>query len=207
MTATGGVEDRITAAITLTIQGERFDAQVTVPSGTTTCSRLLPVFRALAEAIVGVGVEQCGNEGKTVSCSRGCGACCRQLVPISGTEAREIRALIRDLPEPRRTEVEGRFRDAGQRLETAGLSEHLLADRPFAPGESERLGLEYFRLAVAARVSTALSRLDRRPGETGRAWVPLILAPEWAERNPEEAPRPGPELLSGLIGLLTGDRF
>jgi Fe-S-cluster containining protein len=241
-------DDQITATIALTILGERFDAQVTVPSGNTSCSRLLPVFRALADAIVGVGVEQCAREGKTVSCRRGCGACCRQLVPISGTEAREIRTLVRELPEPRRTEVEGRYRAARERLDGAGLSEPLLSSRPFEPGEAERLGLAYFHLGiacpfledeacsiyedrpiacheylvtsdpahcarpsaetvecvpVASRVSTALSRVGRGPEQTGRAWVPLIAALDWAEQNPEEPSRPGPVLLRELIEELT----
>lgn len=241
-------DDQITATIALSILGERFDAQVTVPSGNTSCSRLLPVFRALADAIVGVGVEQCAREGKAVSCRRGCGACCRQLVPISGTEARAIRALVRDMPESRRNEVEGRYRAARERLVEAGLSEPLHASRPFEPGEAERLGLAYFRLGiacpfledeacsiyddrpischeylvtsdpvhcarpsaetvscvpVAARVSAALSRVSRRPDETGRAWVPLIAALEWAEQNPEEPSRPGPILLRELIEELT----
>jgi Fe-S-cluster containining protein len=245
-------EARTTATIALSIQGERFDARMMVPSENTTCSRLLPVFRALAAAIVGVGVERSGKEGKTVSCSRGCGACCRQLVPISATEAREIRALVRNLEEPRRREVEDRFREARHRLDAAGFSEQLMSAQPLASGESDRFGLEYFHLGipcpfledeacsiyedrpiacreylvtsdpvhcaqpsaetvacvpVAARVSTALARLDHRADKPGRAWVPLILAPLWAEQNPDELSGTGPDLLRGLIGHLTGDRW
>ncbi len=240
-------EDQVTATINLAIQGERIEARLTVPAGETTPSRLLPVFRALADAIVDVGVAQEAARGKTVSCSRGCGACCRQLVPISGTEARALRELVRDLPETRRNRIEERFRDARRRLDAAGLSEVLLASRAFEAGEAERVGLGYFHLGIAcpfledeacsiyedrpiacheylvtsdpahcarpsaltvecipipSRVSTALSRLSRRPEDTGRSWVPLITALEWAERNPDEPSRPGPELLEGLIGSL-----
>jgi Fe-S-cluster containining protein len=243
-------EPTATATIALAIQGEQFEARVTVPSGPTSYSTLLPVFRALAEAIVKVGVEHSKGEGKTVSCAKGCGACCRQLVPISATEARGIRALLDGLPEPRQSEIRGRFLAARRRLEEAGLLDRLLSSRSFDPGASEPFGLEYFHLGVpcpfleeeacsiyeerpiacreylvtsdplhcarpsaqtvacvgiASRVSTALCRLDRKE-EPGRSWIPLIVAPEWAERNPsEKPPRPGPDLLRDLIGQLTAE--
>ena len=49
--------------------------------------------------VVGVAVEDAVAEGETISCKKGCGACCRQLVPISQVEARRIRDLVEAMPE------------------------------------------------------------------------------------------------------------
>jgi hypothetical protein len=55
-------------------------------------------------------------------------------------------------------------------------------------------------------VWTALARFDKLPpGERFIRWVPLILAPEWADAHPDQTPpRPGPELLKELFEHLTG---
>jgi Fe-S-cluster containining protein len=55
------------------------------------------------------------------------------------------------------------------------------------------------------KVWTALARFDKvLPSAQTIRWVPLILAPDWAAENPEEAdPRPGPELARELFDYLT----
>ena len=36
-------------------------------------------------------------------------------------------------------------------------------------------------------------------------WVPLVVAPEWADAHPDEsAARPGPEIVGEFFGTLTG---
>src|SRR5262249_14826542 len=51
------------------------------------------------------------------------------------------------------------------------------------------------------RLSVALKRLEDGPqAERSIRWVPLILAPEWAEAHPEEpAARPGPLWVNALV--------
>lgn len=52
-------------------------------------------------------------------------------------------------------------------------------------------------------VSNALSRIDDPRARREASWVPLILAPEWAESHPDNAPpRPGPALLSAFMERL-----
>ena len=51
---------------------------------------MLPVIQNFANALVDVAVKSVEDKGKTISCKAGCGACCRQLVPISETEAQAI---------------------------------------------------------------------------------------------------------------------
>jgi hypothetical protein len=39
-------------------------------------------------------------------------------------------------------------------------------------------------------------------------WVPLVLAPEWADNHPEEpSPRPGTEWLREVLERLTGQKI
>jgi Fe-S-cluster containining protein len=141
-------DETATATIVLSVGGERFDARMTVPAGPTSPSRLLPTFRALANAVVDLGVEKARLEGETVSCARGCGACCRQLVPISPAEAAAIRELVEGLPAERRATIEGRFARARERLSRAGFLERLLGTLPLDAGAYDRFGLDYFHLGI-----------------------------------------------------------
>ncbi|HEY3111241.1 MAG TPA: YkgJ family cysteine cluster protein, partial [Chloroflexota bacterium] len=79
----------------------------------------------------------------------GCGACCRQLVPISSVEARVLTELIDRLPEARRAVVEERFGDAAERLAAAGLLEKLEHPERFPDRDLHELGLDYFRQGIA----------------------------------------------------------
>src|SRR5262245_35413661 len=114
-----------TADLALAGGGWQFRAKVTVPAGPTRLRVLLPLVQSLADQVVGAAVKGVEEQGHQISCKKGCGACCRQLVPIAEEEARHIRDLVEALPEPRRTEVRTRFREARRRLDEAGLLEPL----------------------------------------------------------------------------------
>jgi Fe-S-cluster containining protein len=126
----------------------RIRGEVRVTTGPTTPADLLPVIRSLAEALVGSAVEAARAQGHAISCEKGCGVCCRQLVPIPPTEARRIRDLVHDLPEPRRSEIRGRFTDARRRLQQAGLLEDLLDLGRVSKERRTEFGLTYFRQGI-----------------------------------------------------------
>jgi Fe-S-cluster containining protein len=138
-----------TATVELALDGEKYEARLTVPAGPCAPARLLPSLRPLAEALLDVAVSRARSEGLSVSCAKGCGACCRQLVPISPTEAREIARLVDGLPEPRRTAIRDRFAKARQALAGAGLLPRLLDPEGFPDATVKALGLDYFRLGIA----------------------------------------------------------
>ncbi|MFO0959213.1 MAG: YkgJ family cysteine cluster protein [Isosphaeraceae bacterium] len=217
---------------------------------------MLPALgRSLTGAIVGCSVARDAAEGHAVSCRKGCGACCRQLVPLAEPEARQIRDLVEAMPEPRRSEIRARFEDARRRLEASGeVGEKLLHPGRFSDDElrARDLGLAYFRLGIPcpfleeescsihpdrpmacreylvtspaefcadpsaetvrvvqlpAKVSTAVTLIGVEPDGSRRftRWVPLILAPGWADGHPDDLPpRPGPEWVRELIARLTG---
>ena len=60
-------------------------------------------------------------------------------------------------------------------------------------------------LPIAARASAALMHLDDVPEKSYMQWMPLTLALEWAEKNPEPPPRAGTELLGRFLECLGKD--
>ncbi len=138
----------ITASVKLNLSGTPVEAKITVPTAPFPLPMLLPTFRSMAETIIGQAVEDVQSEGLTISCRSGCGACCRQLVPISEVEARLIHDLVMNFPEPRRSEVLARFAEARLRLEQAGLLEMLLTPGAFSDDQLRPVALDYFRQGV-----------------------------------------------------------
>jgi Fe-S-cluster containining protein len=244
-------QETVSAQVDLRIGERRLHAEMSVPAGPTRLVDLLPLVQNLASAVVGAAVEDVVEQGETISCKKGCGACCRQLVPISQVEARRIRDLVEEMPAARREQVRARFAEARERLHAAGVLEQLERREQWAPDGVERIGVDYFRLGIPCpfledescsihrdrpvtcreylvtspaehcaqptretvqtariplKVWTALARFDKLPpGERFIRWVPLVLAPEWADAHPDQTPpRPGPELLKELFEHLTG---
>jgi Fe-S-cluster containining protein len=109
---------------------------------------MIPIFHALADTIVEVAVKSLEQQGRHLSCREGCGACCRQLVPIAPVEAVHLRNLIDDLPEPRRSAIRARFAEARRTLLEAGLLEKLRTPEGFSDDELRPMGIEYFRQGI-----------------------------------------------------------
>lgn len=239
--------ETVTINLQFSIGGERIQAQIPVPSGPTRPRIMLPVFQALGDLVVKQAVQATEKDGKQISCKAGCGACCRQLVPITPTEAYHLRDLIESLPEPRRGQVRARFLEARGKLAAAGLVDKLL--QPETIGADHRaLGVDYFQLGIAcpfledescsiyterpiacreylvtspaeacaapapgkiacvpvpSPVSAALADVGRQEDARYSRWVPLVLAPDWAETHPEEpAKQTGPEILREVFERL-----
>jgi Fe-S-cluster containining protein len=113
--------ETITGEVTLTVAGEAMTVEVTVPTANTAVADLLPLFRGLTNALVDRATVRDTATGRSVSCRAGCGACCRQAVPIAPSEARALAALVDALPEPRRSRVRDRFAAARATLAAAGV--------------------------------------------------------------------------------------
>jgi Fe-S-cluster containining protein len=243
--------DSVTAHLGLSISGRTVRADITIPTRPVRIGDMLPVFQSLSELIVGTAVEAVEADGATISCTKGCGACCRQLVPIPEVEASRIRDLVEAFPEPRRSAVKDRYSAALRRLGQTELLDKLRHPERWDQDAISPVGLEYFAQQVACpfledescsihvdrpiacreylvtspavhcqnpsaetiervempkSVWNAVARLDPvAPSNRFIRWVPLILALEWAEAHPEEAPtRPAPDLLRAVLEWLTG---
>lgn len=139
----------ITGRGTLSIAGTKVDLEVTVPAAAVRPTKMLPILQPLANVVVEVGVNRAKAAGKQVSCTKGCGACCRQLVPIAESEAYQLQALVNEMPEPRRSAIRTRFAAAKAKLQAAALSDQLLFPGELSVESRRKMGLDYFQQGIA----------------------------------------------------------
>jgi Fe-S-cluster containining protein len=149
MAADQTFQEKLTANLELAGPNFRLGAAITVPTGPTYVRSLLPMVQALTDAVVDAATRHVQEQGQSISCKQGCAACCRQLAPVSETEARQVADLVEQLPEPRRAQVRGRFVEAWRRLAAFGLLKRLQHHENWSHAESWPLGLDYFRERIA----------------------------------------------------------
>jgi len=125
-----------TATLRLTVGDLKVVHPITVPSAQVPASEIVPALQGLVNAVVAAA-----EKDQAVSCRKGCGACCRQLVPISRTEGERLLQLIDTMPAERRKALSRRFEAAASAIEAAGFKER---------GErtDRELSLAYFALKV-----------------------------------------------------------
>jgi Fe-S-cluster containining protein len=113
-------EDWVTGNIRLTVKGYPLEMQMTVPAKPVKPQRMLPILQQMANSFVDVSVQEAASEGDSVSCKAGCGACCRQAVPISEVEIYQIAELVESMPEPRRSVIKQRFAEGVAHFKKVG---------------------------------------------------------------------------------------
>jgi Fe-S-cluster containining protein len=108
---------------------------------------LLPILLSLTDAVVAMSESWAAENGKTVSCRAGCGACCRQLVPVSELEALHLAHVVEAMPLDRRERVMQRFHQARERAAPALLRFHA-ASGGAAVEEIGKAADPYFALGI-----------------------------------------------------------
>lgn len=109
---------------------------IMVPNAAVPAAEIVPALQGLVNAVVAAA-----EAGKAISCRKGCGACCRQLVPVSRTEGERLLQLVAAMPAERRETLKTRFAAAEAAIEAAGLKERR--------GRSDReLSTAYFAMGV-----------------------------------------------------------
>jgi Fe-S-cluster containining protein len=125
-----------TATLRLAVGDLRIVHSITVPSVPVAAADVVPALQGLVNAVVAAA-----EAGQRISCRKGCGACCRQLVPVSRTEGERLLQLIEAMPAPRRQTLAARFDAAEAAIAAAGLKER--------DGRSDReLSTSYFALGL-----------------------------------------------------------
>ncbi len=128
----------------------QFKATAVVPAGQTNLTQILPVLQSLDDSLIAGVTAQLSEAGHKVSCKAGCGACCRQMVPLTIFEAEALSAWIRTLPEGRQEELARTFHQALLKLAAAGLIDRMTSVDWLAESESARqVALDYFYQGVA----------------------------------------------------------
>lgn len=238
----------VTGNVRLSIQGKPLEMQMTVPAKPVKLSRMLPVLQSLTNSFVNLSEQSLEGAGEKISCTKGCGACCRQPVPIAEVEAFQLAELVENLPEPRRSEIKQKFAEGAARFHEINWFERVENCATDAPVELERLVGEYFLQGVACpflvdescsihqdrplacreylvtspaencakpernikgvpllfKPSTALAVMSSEAKSRNFLAVPMILALEWAENNPEpEVSKTGEQWMADFFRLMT----
>lgn len=118
-------EEWVTGKVTLKMFGAPVEMEMTVPAKPVKMSRMLPIFQAMTSSFANIGEQAAAARGEEISCKKGCGACCRQPVPLMEIEVYQIRDLVENMPEPRRTEVKRRFAEAFEHFVENGWFEKM----------------------------------------------------------------------------------
>lgn len=139
----------ITGKGALTIAGTKVELEVTVPANPVRMTKMLPIFQQLTNAVVRVGVGNAEAGDEQISCAKGCGACCRQLVPIAESEAYQLQELVNLMPEPRRATIQARFAAAKEQLQQTNLLTPILFPGELSLEAKRQLGLDYFQQGIA----------------------------------------------------------
>jgi len=125
-----------TATLRLAMGDLRIAHPITVPNAAVPAAEIVPALQGLVNAVV-----EAAETGKAISCRKGCGACCRQLVPVSRTEGERLLQVVDAMPTGRREALKARFAAAEAAIEAAGLKER--------QGRSDReLSTAYFAMGV-----------------------------------------------------------
>jgi Fe-S-cluster containining protein len=143
-------QETVSVEFTVGIGDGKFKATAVVPAGPTNLTQILPVIQSLDDSLIAGVTTQLAEAGRTISCKAGCGACCRQMVPISIFEAEALSAWIRTLPEARQQVLAERFHQALLKLAAGGLIDRMVNEDWLAETASaHQLALEYLYQRVA----------------------------------------------------------
>jgi Fe-S-cluster containining protein len=112
--------------IRLDLPEVRIEGAIELPHGAMRLVDFTTSVLGLSSTVADSGARIAADLGQQVSCSKGCGACCRQLTPLSPPEAIILADLVEALPEDNRTRVRNHFNAAVKKLERTGLKEKLL---------------------------------------------------------------------------------
>jgi Fe-S-cluster containining protein len=190
--------------------------QISTPAGTIQGSLRIPPhpmrlselalsFMSVSDRLVSLASESEARDGRTVSCRRGCTACCRHIVPLSPPEAWLVSEMVVAMPPSRRARRLEAFRAAREAYTRIGARNDT-GNPSISEEDALRMTVEYFRQGVPCPFL-----------EDGScsiyAWRPSICR-EYAVTSPAEncfrlpdlpiARLPVPVRLSKALSTLTG---
>ena len=111
--------------IKINLSEGRVEGEIDLPHGAMRLVDLASKVLGLSSTVADMGVRIVANLGRQVSCSKGCGSCCRQLVPLSAPEAIYLAELVASLPKDIGNRIKEHFAEAVAKLKHSGLSKTL----------------------------------------------------------------------------------
>ncbi len=138
--------------VSLNMPAGQCTSSIEVPTGFVPVAAILPPLRRLGEQALALEEQKAVAAGETISCRKGCAACCRMLVPISAPEAFALQNAIANLPAERRQTTLQRVAEARARLMQAGLLTRLTeiaeTERQLTDEKFEATNREYYALRL-----------------------------------------------------------
>ncbi len=134
----------VSGQIKISINGVPLEMQMTVPAKPVKPQRMLPIFQQMSSSFIEMGANEVKSSGKTISCEKGCAACCYQAIPLAEIEAYNIAQVVENLPEPRRVNIEKRFDDASRHFHEIGWFQKLDECALLPKEERQKIVMEYF---------------------------------------------------------------
>jgi hypothetical protein len=113
--------------VALNTPAGRLTTAIDVPTGLIPITAIVPLTRRLGEEAAELEIQHATEAGQTISCRKGCAACCRMLVPLSAPEAFALQEHIAQLPGYRPTHRLNRHSETKDRVKHAGLWDRLNA--------------------------------------------------------------------------------
>ncbi len=101
-------------------------AEIAVPTSFIPVSDIVPLMRSLGEQALKLEEENHQQAGQTLSCHKGCAACCRMLVPVAPPEAFALKEKVEQLPACQRERIRQRFSAMQNTLHEDGLLSRLV---------------------------------------------------------------------------------
>ncbi|HNU07734.1 MAG TPA: YkgJ family cysteine cluster protein [Pyrinomonadaceae bacterium] len=184
------ITEWITGNVTLTVNGQPLELQMTVPATPVKPQRMLPIFQRMTDSFVEMGASAAQARGQNVSCRAGCGACCRQMVPVAEIETHRLAEVVAAMPEPQRSEVYERFDRALAELAETDIFERMSEWEGLKPDDRERIVREYFKLNIPCPFleDESCSIHQERPVSC-REYLVTSPAEHCAELSPEKIRR------------------
>lgn len=138
-----------TASFTLRLGKSQYNCEIKLVNAPVRVAGMLPVLNGLADLVVLNATEETVGDGQQITCKAGCGACCRQPVPVSPHEMEMLVSLVDGMEDDRKARVRGRFEAAVERMREAGILDQMKALGSLTEDERQQIGLRYFALGIA----------------------------------------------------------
>ncbi len=149
MNPTSAATQTLSASTELLIGNQKLKLRLVVPLDDVPPESLLPTLHELSSLIVDGVVEKVEKQGAKITCKKGCGACCRQHVPISPAEARLMAEIVENMPEEGRSSIKKRFEQAVERLRESGIMDNAINYHQLSEMETAAMVKGYFELGIA----------------------------------------------------------
>lgn len=142
--------DQIIAPIRLDLPEGNIEAEIVVPDGNTRLVVLTFKMLGISSTVADMATLAAAKYGREVSCKKGCGACCCQLVPLSPPEAAMIFEFVSTMPELMKNQVTEAFTAAISHLRKTKLLKKLesLQDPSLSKQAYNAIAKEYFKARI-----------------------------------------------------------